>query len=352
MIPSDLAPLIHQGDALELARKMPDESVQVIVTSPPYWRMRDYGIPGQWGLENTVEEFVDRLVVLFRELRRVLRKDGTCWVNIGDTYVGGGKGARGTTSVVGYQMDQSKTVPTPMPTKRLSGPYAFADNAAAPDALRRGIPTGNLKRKDLALVPQRLAIALQNDGWWVRENIIWAKPNGIPEPARGRPVHAHEYIILLAKSERYFYDGFAVRQPLAEGSVRRYQHAVDTNEVFDPERHKNTPGVRSPMEVLTKAAAGVLAMGSANLRSVWMIAMEPFGGDHFAPFPSEIPRRAILAGSSARGACAKCGALWERKVVLEGGAIGQPYLTPEHKLGGGLVTGRSAGTVPEMADGT
>ena len=96
MIPADLAPLIHQGDALELARKMPSESVQVIVTSPPYWRMRDYGVEGQWGLENTVEEYVNRLVVLFRELRRVLRKDGTAWVNIGDTYVGGGHGSRGT----------------------------------------------------------------------------------------------------------------------------------------------------------------------------------------------------------------------------------------------------------------
>ncbi len=295
MIPADLAPLIHQGDALELARKMPSESVQVIVTSPPYWRMRDYGVEGQWGLENTVEEYVNRLVVLFRELRRVLRKDGTAWVNIGDTYVGGGHGSRGTASSV-INGDRSKVVDSPE-------------------------VTGRLKRKDLALVPFRLAIGLQDDGWWVREAIIWSKPNGIPEPARGRPVHSHEYILLLARSEKYFYDGFAVRQPGAEVTASRYESARRNSYTFDPEVHKIPVG-HGGVEMLARVAKADNYDGMSNLRSVWSIAMEPYAGEHFAPFPSEIPRRAILAGTSARGACVACGAPWRRKIEAEGGTIG------------------------------
>jgi DNA modification methylase len=303
---------------------MPDESVQVIVTSPPYWRMRDYGVPGQWGLEDTVEAYIDRLVGLFRELRRVLRKDGTCWVNIGDTYVGGGHGSRGTTSSV-VNGDQSKVVDSPEPSRRKTRPEHLLNAQWADEGAWKvpgKSPSNNLKRKDLALVPQRLAIALQDDGWWVRENIIWAKPNGIPEPARGRPVHSHEYIILLAKSERYFYDGFAVRQPFADerhgdpGYAENDDHKRDgeLSHFIKPNRLRGPP-----------------PLSGANLRSVWNIAMEPFSGDHFAPFPSEIPRRAILAGSSARGACAKCGAPWERVVKAEGGGIGK--WTPDYDPG-------------------
>jgi len=341
MIPADLAPLIHQGDALELARKMPSESVQVIVTSPPYWRMRDYGVEGQWGLENTVEEFVDQLVVLFRELRRVLRRDGTCWVNIGDTYVGGGHGSRGTTSSV-INGDQSKVVDSPEPYKRKKAPGSGIGLYDESNPETWSIPggsraaAGKLKRKDLALVPFRLAIALQDDGWWVREAIIWAKPNGIPEPSRGRPVHSHEYILLLAKSERYFYDGFAVRQPASEGTFRRMEAFVRNEEFFDPARHKHQEGTQSPIEVMASAAKTF--NGTANLRSVWSIAMEPFGGDHFAPFPSEIPRRAILAGSSARGACAECGTPWPREVRAEGGLIGTDWF-PDKSLTAGRVQG-------------
>jgi len=311
VIPADLVPLIHQGDALEMARKMPDESVQVIVTSPPYWRMRDYGVEGQYGLEDSVEAFVDRLVVLFRELRRVLRKDGTAWLNIGDTYVGGGHGARGTTSSV-INGDRSKVVDSPEPVRavRIAGggmTYAIGKNSAG------------LKRKDLALVPFRLAIALQDDGWWVREAIIWSKPNGIPEPARGRPVHSHEYILLLAKAERYFYDGFAVRQPLAESSIK------ESKETYTGRGLKlyEEAGLRNPSDLKRRVIESMAdGDGKSNLRSVWSIAMEPYPGEHFAPFPSEIPRRAIMAGTSARGACAACGTPWMRKVSVKGGTIG------------------------------
>ncbi len=312
MIPADLAPLIHQGDALELARKMPSESVQVIVTSPPYWRMRDYGVEGQWGLEDTVEEYIDRLVSLFRELRRVLRKDGTGWVNIGDTYVGSDRGNT-----------------RDLPSMNLMG---NSHAVAAPPIV------GHLKRKDLALVPFRLAIGLQDDGWWVREAIIWAKPNGIPEPARGRPVHAHEYILLLARSERYFYDGFAVRQPVAE-------------ETHSRPRPPDRPLIPEAWKAASNRAYDVPADGMSNLRSVWTIAMEPFGGDHFAPFPSEIPRRAILAGSSARGACAKCGAPWERKVGATGGAIGKSWHVETDRYSKGAIAWDEE-VHKSMSDGT
>jgi len=166
MIPSDLAPIIHQGDALELARKMPSESVQVIITSPPYFRMRDYGVEGQWGLEDTVEEYIGRLVELFRELRRVLRKDGTAWINIGDTYIGGGHGSRGTTSSV-INGDRSKVVDSPKPVSKQNGRIWSTPrlNARAEGYAGNSSPSANLKRKDLALVPQRLSIALQDDGW-------------------------------------------------------------------------------------------------------------------------------------------------------------------------------------------
>jgi len=321
MIPSDLAPIIHQGDALELARKMPSESVQVIITSPPYFRMRDYGVEGQWGLEDTVEEYIGRLVELFRELRRVLRKDGTAWINIGDTYIGGGHGSRGTTSSV-INGDRSKVVDSPKPVSKQNGRIRSTPrlNARAEGYAGNSSPSANLKRKDLALVPQRLSIALQDDGWWVREEIIWSKPNGIPEPARGRPVHSHEYIILLAKSERYFYDGFAVRQPMAESTRFRQSSGMELQ--FDPEVHKHADGLQTPMLVRNRIRDKLAQDPTANLRSVWTIAMEPFKGEHFAPFPSEIPRRAILAGSSARGSCGKCGAPWARKVIADGGAIG------------------------------
>jgi DNA modification methylase len=324
VIPADLAPLIHQGDALELARKMPDESVQVIVTSPPYWRMRDYGVAGQWGLEDTVEEFVDRLVGLFHELRRVLRKDGTCWINIGDTYVGGGRSGAGP-STFGNGGDRAKETPEPK-------------------------PTGTLKRKDLALTPFRLALGLQEEGWWVREAIIWAKPNGIPEPARGRPVHAHEYILLLARSDRYFYDGFAVRQPIAPGTLKNVGYSgppfVGAGTALETSAAMHEGGYTEWRSKHPYRPSD----GGANLRSVWTIAMEPFGGDHFAPYPSEIPRRAILAGSSARGACAKCGAPWERRVALEGGLIGMDWF-PDKGLERGRVQGLSTMRERGMEDG-
>ncbi len=185
---------ILQGDVLEQLATLPDESVHMVMTSPPYWGLRDYQVGGQLGLEKTPEEYIEKMVAVFREVRRVLRKDGTLWLNMGDSYAGSGKeiGSDHGKSVVddaGY----GKRAPLPL----------------------------NLKPKDLVGMPWRLALALQADGWWLRSDIIWAKPNPIPESVTDRPTSAHEHVFLLTKAARYFYDAEAVREPSITGDMRR-----------------------------------------------------------------------------------------------------------------------------------
>lgn len=177
---------IITGDALEALRAMPDQSVQCCVTSPPYWGLRDYGVPGQLGLEPTVEEHIDALTTVFREVRRVLRKDGTLWFNYGDTY----------SANRGYQVADSK--------------YRDVGNIHSRSALSSGLPP-----KNLLGLPWRLAFALQADGWYLRSDIIWHKSNCMPESVKDRPTRAHEYLFLLSKSERYYYDHQSVREPAA-----------------------------------------------------------------------------------------------------------------------------------------
>src|SRR5690554_2162246 len=177
---------LYQGDALETLRRLPDGSVHTCVTSPPYWGLRDYGVDGQIGLEETPEEYVEKLVTIFREVRRVLRDDGTLWLNLGDSYA----------------------------TKPCGGIGRNAKVTATKKAIQKsaGIPQG-LKPKDLVGIPWRVAFALQADGWYLRRDIIWHKPNAMPESVKDRPTAAHEYIFLLSKSPRYYYDADAIREP-------------------------------------------------------------------------------------------------------------------------------------------
>ena len=181
---------IYIGDVLDRLREMPEESVQCVVTSPPYWGLRDYGVIGQIGLEATPAEFLAKMVEVFREVRRVLRKDGTCWVNMGDSYTrnGGteGGGNRKQMHLEGVQ-------------KRM---------CSIPDGCR-------LKAKDLVGMPWRMAFALQDDGWWLRQDIIWSKPNPMPESVTDRCTKAHEYLVWLTKSARYYFDRDAIRTPFA-----------------------------------------------------------------------------------------------------------------------------------------
>jgi DNA modification methylase len=244
------------GDVRKQLASLSDASVQCCVTSPPYWGLRDYGMPGQIGLEPTPEAFVASLVEVFREVRRVLKDDGVCWLNLGDSYVGAANSG-------GVNRNDGG------PAVRVVGMNA-----------KRG---DGLKPKDLVGIPWRVAFALQADGWYLRSDVIWSKPNPMPESVTDRPTKAHEYIFLLAKSERYFYDQGAIRE-------------IGTEE----------PHIRPASRMGSKAIVGLKSAspnmdrvldGTRNARSVWIIATQPYPDAHFATFPEAIPDRCIKAGS-------------------------------------------------------
>lgn len=217
--------MLIEGDALTVLRRIPSESVRCVVTSPPYWGLRDYGIVDQIGLEDTMPQFINKLVAVFAEIRRVLTQDGTLWLNIGDGYTSGNRGYRA----------------------------ADKKNPARAMEMRPNTPDG-LKPKDLVGIPWRLAFALQQDGWYLRTDIVWNKPNAMPESVKDRPSRSHEFLFMLTKSEKYFYDWKTVREAADSGGLR-------------------------------------------NRRSVWNINTKPFGGSHFATFPPELIRPCVQASS-------------------------------------------------------
>lgn len=251
--------LIIQADA----RHMPlaDTSVQCCVTSPPYWGLRDYGVSGQLGLEKTPEEYIASMVDVFREVKRVLRNDGTLWLNIGDSYAGSGKG----------------------PSNSLSRPHQCMSNVEAAPKGWLSVPN-NCKPKDLVGVPWMLAFALRADGWYLRSDIIWSKPNPMPESVTDRPTKAHEYIFLFSKSERYFYnaDAIAEKSNWPEGSWGR-------SKCYDGD---TTGKLRS----FYGNGAQWLGGETRNKRTVWEVATSPFSEAHFATFPEELIKPCILAG--------------------------------------------------------
>jgi DNA modification methylase len=260
---------IINADVLAGLAELPDESVHMVCTSPPYYGLRCYGMDGQIGLEATPEAFVARMVEVFREVRRVLRKDGTCWVNLGDTYAAGGLGAGS-----GKQLTN---VGSNMPPRK------------APDGL---------KPKDLIGIPWRVALALQADGWWLRSDIIWNKPNPMPESVTDRPTKSHEYLFLLTKSERYFYDAEAIKEPTLS---------------LDPSHPSFRPNSAAIAANGRKEFANKHAMSARNYdpagrnaRSVWTIATAPFAEAHFATFPPELPARCIKAGCPPGGTVLDC----------------------------------------------
>jgi DNA modification methylase len=267
------------GDVLEKLATLTDESVHCVVTSPPYWGLRDYGCDGQLGLEPTVEEYVEKMTAVFREVRRVLRKDGTLWLNMGDCYAGPPKGS---------MKGQDKSGLTSTQTQEHS-PCGIAKQG------------NGLKPKDLVGQPWRLAFALQADGWWLRSDIIWAKPNPMPESCRDRPTKAHEYVFMLTKAARYFWDQEAVREDAAYGNHPRN---------LTPPVASHAPGTATHKGLRTAPPASA----GRNMRSVWTIPTQPFPQAHFATFPEELPRRCIAAGTSEKGCCPKCGAPWVRVV--------------------------------------
>ena len=293
---------IITGDCLEVMADWPDQCIQTCVTSPPYWGLRDYGVEGQLGLEKTPEEFVAKMVEVFRGVWRVLRDDGTLWLNLGDSYNGsGGIGGPGKSHTNQGQVDRP-------------------DN-------RAGTPT--LKPKDLCGIPWRVALALQADGWYLRQDIVWAKPNPMPESCTDRCTKAHEYIFLLTKKPRYFYDAEAIKEPCSPATHARISQDL-ANQVGS---HRANGGGKTngPMKAviagstrkMARAGSGiknndsfkgacVLQVSNRNKRSVWTVTTKSFSEAHFATFPPKLIEPCILAGTSKKGACPECGAPWER----------------------------------------
>jgi DNA modification methylase len=279
------------GDCRELLKTLPDRSVQVCVTSPPYFGLRDYGVDGQIGLEPTPDEYIAKLVAVFREVRRVLRDDGTLWLNIGDSYAGAGAIGRN---------DAGKDIGGRGGNKLGSG------NPGAQGARPR---VEGLKTKDLIGIPWLLAFALRADGWYLRQDIIWHKPNPMPESVRDRCTKAHEYLFLLSKSERYYFDQDAIAEPSSAESIARYGRGrSNTHKWADggpggqtiarSREHirERTVGVGSnarPSKAVPNEAVDV----KRNRRSVWTISTKPFKGAHFATFPPDLVEPCILAGS-------------------------------------------------------
>lgn len=247
------------GDCRKLLKQLPDACVQTCVTSPPYWGLRNYGLDGQIGIEATPGAFVAELVNVFHEVRRVLSDDGTLWLNLGDSYVtnpGNGRGGEGS---------------------------GLTKGGRPPHRSGRDKTKIGLKVKDLIGIPWLVAFALRADGWYLRRDIIWSKPNAMPESVGDRPSGSHEYIFLLSKSPKYFYDADAIREP---------QQTLG-------ERHEGKSGYRAghPSKESRTANQRALHPLGANKRSVWTIATAPYDGAHFATFPPKLIEPCILAGS-------------------------------------------------------
>jgi DNA modification methylase len=269
---------IHQGDALEVLQTLPDRSVHCCVTSPPYWRLRDYLVDGQIGLEDTMEDYLGRLIAVFGEVRRVLRDDGTLWVNMGDGYVSDAWGGGGV-SETGH-----KTTMARMKART-----------------KRTRPHG-LKVKDLIGMPWRLALALQADGWILRADVVWKKPNTLPEAVKDRPTKAHEYVFLLSKRRRYYYNADALREPVT-GNAHSRGGGINPKAKRDAERafNRRRSSAPRPRQNPSFSSSVTSLVETRNARSVWTIPSQPRGDDHTAAYPDELARRCILAGCPPGG---------------------------------------------------
>ncbi len=265
---------IFQGDCVETLRTMPDNLIDCCITSPPYYGLRDYGIDGQIGLEESPEAYVSKLVDVFREVRRVLKDDGIMFLNLGDSYAGSGKGG---------QSEEKRS------------------ENWQPQYGNKGKRYG-LKPKDLIGIPWMVAFALRADGWYLRSDIIWHKPNCMPESVRDRPTKSHEYLFLLSKSQRYYYDAEAIKEA-----------NVTNQSLPDLKRHWSERPNNGAI-----SGKGGYRMGSIhngrNKRTVWTIPTKPYKGAHFATFPEKLVEPCVLAGTSERGYCPECGKPWVRQV--------------------------------------
>ena len=266
---------VIEGDCLEKLKQLPDGIVDCCVTSPPYYALRDYGVDGQIGLESTPEEYIHKLVLVFREIRRVLKQDGTLWLNIADSYWG--SGSRGY-DFTGKFTEASAVQSNSQGTVNLSNvPKLVGKNEVG------------IKDKDLIGIPWMLALALRNDGWYLRQDIIWAKPNPMPESVKDRCTKSHEYLFLLSKSQKYYFD----------------YEAIQEDAVTEPQiRDKNAEGYQADYAKGDRFSPGARvfgANGKRNKRDVWTISVKPTREAHFATYPEDLVKPCILAGSRVGG---------------------------------------------------
>ena len=267
--------IIINRDCLLALRDLPDESVNCCVTSPPYYALRDYGMDAQIGREDSPEEYIRRLVLVFREVRRILTDDGTLWLNIADTYCGtGNKG--------GY-----------LDPKNPKG----RNGQSVPLARR----ASECKQKDMIGIPWLLAFALRADGWYLRSDIIWCKANPMPESCKDRPSRCYEHVFLLTKSKKYYYDALAIAEPIAEGTAARYKGGRSVSSKYAEE----IPGQGKVQKLNAARAAGTITDADIspvrNARDVWHINTVPYKGGHFAAYPPKLAERCILAGCPRGG---------------------------------------------------
>ena len=309
---------IHHGDAWQLAPTLEPQSIHTIVTSPPYWGLRDYGEPSQFGLESTPEEYVARLVSLFALLRPALRDDGTVWLNLGDSYArSGGEGDCGPNAAVGNTRSGNQRRMCKIPEAAPS----FRDNPFTDGSPRAASTTSGscdhttLKPKDLIMVPARCALALQADGWFLRSEIVWAKPNGMPGSQTDRCTSAHEMVYMLSKSPRYWSDFDAIKTPPKESTRVRLAQDVQAQ----AGSHRAVGKTNGPMKAVGGKQRGHSRRHDgfndrwdqmtraeqqaepAMMRDVWFVAPEAHSWAHFAMMPREIARRCILAGCPEGG---------------------------------------------------
>lgn len=295
---------IYFGDCRELMKQMINDGVRVqtCITSPPYFGLRDYGVDGQLGLEATVDEYVENMVQVFRLVRELLHDDGTLWLNLGDSYAGSGRGMTRT------GLNDGKNPKT-------KGLILPKQNAAQ----------SNLKPKDLIGIPWRVAFALQADGWYLRQDIIWHKPNPMPESITDRCTKAHEYIFLFSKSRKYYFDHQSIKEPVAESSLKRLAQNIDaqagseravgkTNGPMKAvisrslrDNFKRTESKRAvvhPNQSLgthrAERADSEYDLFTRNKRSVWQVSTKPYKGAHFATYPIELIEPCVLSGSRVR----------------------------------------------------
>ena len=270
---------IHNEDCLATMARMDDNSIDCCITSPPYWGLRDYQVDGQLGLESTPEKYSSKMVLIFSEVKRVLKKKGTLWINLGDSYNGSG-GAGGDYSEGGLKAGQ------PRYGKKL---------------------TNSLKPKDLCGIPWRVAFALQADGWYLRSDIIWAKPNPMPESVTDRPTKAHEYIFLMSKNAKYYYDADAIREEHSQASQERMRYPV-LAKGGKCESAQGDKFIASQLSSQTRAD-GTPKMqynpSGRNKRTVWHVATQPYKEAHFATYPEKLIEPCVLAG------CPKDGVIYD-----------------------------------------